>query len=227
MAVPGSTRTGDRGQRAPQASPGHAGVGGSVMAGRVRVLGGFAAFGAFWGAWGATLPAIQAHAGVDDGQLGIALLCIGAGALASMRSAGTARRPLGRPGAARDAGRLRGGGAAPGAGDVDGHPVRRPARPGRGLGRGRRRHQRRGREHRSGYRPADPQPRPRHLLGLRGGGQPRRRRPARGGCRGAARARRSSASWWRRRPRCSCALRRRGHAGAGASIAAPSPALCS
>jgi hypothetical protein len=59
------------------------------MGGRVRVLGGFAAFGAFWGAWGATLPAIQAHAGVDDGQLGVALLCIGAGALASMRSAGT------------------------------------------------------------------------------------------------------------------------------------------
>jgi hypothetical protein len=59
------------------------------MAGRVRVLGGFAAFGVFWGAWGATLPAVQSHAGVDDGQLGIALLCIGAGALASMRPAGT------------------------------------------------------------------------------------------------------------------------------------------
>jgi Major Facilitator Superfamily len=59
------------------------------MAGRVRVLGGFAAFGAFWGAWGATLPAVQSHAGVDDGQLGVALLCIGAGALASMRPAGT------------------------------------------------------------------------------------------------------------------------------------------
>jgi predicted MFS family arabinose efflux permease len=59
------------------------------MAGRVRVLGGFAAFGAFWGAWGATLPAIQTHARVDDGQLGIALLCIGAGALVSMRAAGT------------------------------------------------------------------------------------------------------------------------------------------
>jgi hypothetical protein len=59
------------------------------MAGRVRVLGGFAAFGAFWGAWGATLPAIQSHARVDDGELGIALLCIGAGALVSMRPAGT------------------------------------------------------------------------------------------------------------------------------------------
>jgi predicted MFS family arabinose efflux permease len=59
------------------------------VAGRVRVLGGFAAFGAFWGAWGATLPAVQSHARVDDGQLGIALLCIGAGALVSMRAAGT------------------------------------------------------------------------------------------------------------------------------------------
>jgi hypothetical protein len=57
--------------------------------GRVRVLGGFAAFGAFWGAWGAALPAVQAHADVDDGQLGVALLFIGAGALVSMRLAGT------------------------------------------------------------------------------------------------------------------------------------------
>jgi MFS family permease len=67
------------------------------MAGRVRVLGGFAAFGAFWGAWGATLPAVQSHAGVDDGQLGIALLCIGAGALASMRLAGTVVDRWGAP----------------------------------------------------------------------------------------------------------------------------------
>jgi Major Facilitator Superfamily len=67
------------------------------MAGRVRVLGGFAAFGIFWGAWGATLPAVQSHAGVDDGQLGIALLCIGAGALASMRPAGTVIDRWGAP----------------------------------------------------------------------------------------------------------------------------------
>jgi len=59
------------------------------VVGRVRVLGGFAAFGAFWGAWGATLPAVQSHARVDDAQLGVALLCIGAGALVSMRPAGT------------------------------------------------------------------------------------------------------------------------------------------
>jgi hypothetical protein len=62
---------------------------GLAAGGRVRVLGGFAAFGAFWGAWGAALPAVQAHAGVNDGQLGVALLCIGAGALVSMRLAGT------------------------------------------------------------------------------------------------------------------------------------------
>lgn len=53
------------------------------------MLGGFGAFGLFWGGWGAALPAVQAHAHVDDGQLGVALLCIGAGALASMRVAGT------------------------------------------------------------------------------------------------------------------------------------------
>jgi MFS family permease len=60
----------------------------SAAGGRVRVLGGFAAFGAFWGTWGAALPAVQSHARVDDGQLGVALLCIGAGAVVSMRLAG-------------------------------------------------------------------------------------------------------------------------------------------
>jgi hypothetical protein len=57
--------------------------------GRLRAVGGFGVFGVFWGAWGAALPAVQAHAGVSDGQLGVALLFIGAGALASMRVAGT------------------------------------------------------------------------------------------------------------------------------------------
>ncbi|MQA74559.1 MAG: hypothetical protein GEU88_09510, partial [Solirubrobacterales bacterium] len=61
---------------------------GRASAGRARVLGGFAAFGVVWGAWGATLPAIQDAAGVDDGELGAALLLIGAGALASMRLTG-------------------------------------------------------------------------------------------------------------------------------------------
>jgi MFS family permease len=56
--------------------------------GRARTLLGFAAFGAFWGTWGAALPAVRAHAGVSDGALGLALLCVGAGALVTMRPAG-------------------------------------------------------------------------------------------------------------------------------------------
>src|SRR3954452_25038494 len=59
-----------------------------AVPGRGRTLLGFAAFGLFWGGWGGALPAIRAHAGVSDGALGLALLCIGAGALASMRPAG-------------------------------------------------------------------------------------------------------------------------------------------
>jgi hypothetical protein len=68
-----------------------------AAAGRLRVLGGFAAFGAFWGGWGAALPAVQAHAGVSDGQLGLALLFIGAGALISMRLAGSVLDRWGAP----------------------------------------------------------------------------------------------------------------------------------
>jgi MFS family permease len=49
---------------------------------------GFAVFGAFWGAWGASLPAIRDQAGVSDGQLGTALLFVGAGALPAMLVAG-------------------------------------------------------------------------------------------------------------------------------------------
>jgi hypothetical protein len=68
-----------------------------AAAGRLRVLGGFAAFGAFWGTWGAALPAVQAHAGVDDGELGVALLFVGAGALLTMRLAGSALDRWGAP----------------------------------------------------------------------------------------------------------------------------------
>ena len=56
---------------------------------RVRkTVAGFAAFGLFWGAWGAILPAVRAGAGVNDGELGVALLMIGLGALVSMRFTG-------------------------------------------------------------------------------------------------------------------------------------------
>jgi MFS family permease len=55
---------------------------------RLRALVGFSAFGVLWGAWGAELPAIQSHARVNDGELGLALLCIGVGAIVAMRPTG-------------------------------------------------------------------------------------------------------------------------------------------
>jgi len=57
---------------------------------RRNAYAGFAVFGAFWGAWGASLPAIRDEAAVTDGELGIALLFIGAGALPAMLLAGRA-----------------------------------------------------------------------------------------------------------------------------------------
>jgi MFS family permease len=55
---------------------------------RGRVLLGFAAFGLFWGAWGAALPAVQRQANAGDGELGLALVLVGLGALLSMRATG-------------------------------------------------------------------------------------------------------------------------------------------
>jgi MFS family permease len=66
---------------------------------RPHVLGtyaGFAVFGAFWGSWGATLPALRDQAGLSDGQLGTALLFVGAGALPAMLLAGRAVDRWGR-----------------------------------------------------------------------------------------------------------------------------------
>jgi predicted MFS family arabinose efflux permease len=51
---------------------------------------GFGIFGAFWGAWGAAVPAVRDQAAVSDGELGTALLFIGAGALPAMLLAGRA-----------------------------------------------------------------------------------------------------------------------------------------
>jgi MFS family permease len=51
---------------------------------------GFAVFGAFWGAWGASIPAIRDQVGVTEGQLGAALLFVGAGALPAMPLSGRA-----------------------------------------------------------------------------------------------------------------------------------------
>lgn len=48
------------------------------------------AYGMFWGMWGASVPRVQEQAAIDDGQLGVALLFIGAGALPPMVLAGRA-----------------------------------------------------------------------------------------------------------------------------------------
>jgi len=58
------------------------------MQSRSPVFIGFAVCGAFWGTWGASIPALRDQAGVTDGQLGGALLCIGAGALPAMLVSG-------------------------------------------------------------------------------------------------------------------------------------------
>ncbi|GAA2860632.1 MFS transporter [Streptosporangium fragile] len=50
----------------------------------------FAAFGAFWGVWGASVPALRVQAGLTDGELGTALLFVGAGALPAMLATGRA-----------------------------------------------------------------------------------------------------------------------------------------
>lgn len=49
---------------------------------------GFAVFGGFWGTWGASIPAIRDQAGITVGELGTALLFIGAGALPAMLLSG-------------------------------------------------------------------------------------------------------------------------------------------
>ncbi len=55
-----------------------------------RAYAGFALFGSFWGTWGAAVPAVRDRADVGDGQLGTALLLVGAGALPAMLLAGRA-----------------------------------------------------------------------------------------------------------------------------------------
>jgi MFS family permease len=51
---------------------------------------GFASFGIFWGVWGASIPAVRDQAAATDGQLGIALLLVAAGALPAMLLTGRA-----------------------------------------------------------------------------------------------------------------------------------------
>lgn len=51
---------------------------------------GFIVFGGFWGTWGASVPSVRDQAGVSDGELGTALVFVGAGALPAMLVAGRA-----------------------------------------------------------------------------------------------------------------------------------------
>ena len=57
----------------------------------------FAVFGLFWGSWDALLPAIKHATQVDDGQLGLALLAVGVGALPLMLVVGPLADRRGRP----------------------------------------------------------------------------------------------------------------------------------
>jgi MFS family permease len=50
----------------------------------------FAAFGAFWGTWGASIPRVRGQAGLDDSQLGVAVLFVAVGALPAMLLTGKA-----------------------------------------------------------------------------------------------------------------------------------------
>lgn len=79
----------------PPPGPRPVGPGEDTGAARPRALtaaafAAFAAFGSFWGVWGASVPRVQARAGLDDGRLGVALLFVGAGALPAMLLAGRA-----------------------------------------------------------------------------------------------------------------------------------------
>jgi MFS family permease len=82
----------------------------------------FAAFGTFWGTWGAALPALRSAAGVDEAELGAALLFVGLGALPAMLITGRLVDRVGTRTTARDLPTLAAGmaliGATSGAADV-------------------------------------------------------------------------------------------------------------
>jgi MFS family permease len=55
----------------------------------------FAALGIYWGAWAALIPDLKAQANATDGELGIAMLVSGAGAIAAMLVVGRLWRRVG------------------------------------------------------------------------------------------------------------------------------------
>jgi MFS family permease len=74
----------------PTSPPGTGPAGGSARATALAAAIAFAAFGAYWGVWGASVPRVRDQAHVTDGQLGLALLFVGAGALPAMLLVGRA-----------------------------------------------------------------------------------------------------------------------------------------
>ena len=84
----------------PAAEKGHASAGeerGQTPAMAARdsaatraALAAFVVFGAFWGAWAALVPAVQHAVEATPGELGLALLFLGAGALPAMAAVGAA-----------------------------------------------------------------------------------------------------------------------------------------
>ena len=55
----------------------------------------FAALGSFWGAWAALIPDLKEQVGATDGELGLALLLAGIGAIPAMLIAGRLWQRLG------------------------------------------------------------------------------------------------------------------------------------
>ncbi len=55
----------------------------------------FAALGIFWGSWAALIPDIKRHAGASDGELGLAMLVSGVGAIVAMLTLGRLWRRAG------------------------------------------------------------------------------------------------------------------------------------
>jgi MFS family permease len=51
-------------------------------------VGAFFTFGGFWGAWASLVPSVQHAAGLSQGQLGLALLCVGLGSVPAMALVG-------------------------------------------------------------------------------------------------------------------------------------------
>ncbi|MDX6410672.1 MAG: hypothetical protein QOE91_188, partial [Gaiellaceae bacterium] len=58
------------------------------MTSKRAAVGAFLTFGGFWGAWASLVPSVQHAAGLSQGELGLALLCVGLGSVPAMAAIG-------------------------------------------------------------------------------------------------------------------------------------------